>query len=89
MGEAKRRAAYRPIDAAWRSLAERAIPPAAPDRQRIEMRRAFYAGAQSLFLALMCDLDPGAEPTEADEARVKAIDAELKAFAADLLAGRA
>ena len=89
MGEAKRRGAYRPIDAAWRSLAEMAIPPDAPDRQRIEMRRAFYAGAAALFSALLDDMDPGAEPTAADEKRMEAIDAELRAFGEDLLAGRA
>jgi hypothetical protein len=48
--------------------------------QRDECRLAFWAGAATLFYALMGGLDPGEEPTEADEAKMKAIDAEIQGF---------
>jgi hypothetical protein len=93
MGETKRRGAapgaYRPLDAAWRSLAEMAIPLDAPDRQRQEMRRAFYAGAQAFFVALLQDLDPCKGVTGADESRLQSISDEINGFARDVIAGRA
>jgi hypothetical protein len=78
----------RPINRAWRAYAERVIPLAASDVQRRECRRAFFAGANALFGHLMTMFDPGEEATDADLARMAAIDAELKQFLHDLLGGR-
>lgn len=53
------------------------------------MRRAFYAGAESLMRAIMVGLDPEGEPTDADMARMVAIEQELEQFARDVGEGRA
>lgn len=77
------------MDAAWRSYAEQVLPFGASDVQRQESRRAFYAGAQSLFGGILTMLDPGEEPTDADLAKMDAVQAELSQFADDIQAGRA
>lgn len=79
------------IDAAWRSYSEIVIHPLASDAQRMETRRAFYAGATALWGLFMGDLfEPGSEePTAADEAAAAGIDAELKAFAEAVARGKA
>jgi len=77
------------LDAAWRSYAEHVIPANAPDAQRVECRRAFYAGAQALYGGLIKMLDPGDEPTDADLARMEAIHDELEQFCEDVARGRA
>lgn len=56
------------------------IPPQAGSTQVEECHRAFYAGAAVLFESIMRMLDPGEEPTEADMARMSAIDKELRDF---------
>jgi len=76
------------LDRAWRSFSERVIPAGAPTVQRMEMRRAFYAGAQAWFGIIFC-LDPGEEATDRDMAKIGYIEEELAAFCADVLAGRA
>ncbi len=58
--------------------------PDAPQIQRDEMRTAFMAGAQHLFGALMCMLDPGEESTDTDMRRIGLIHAELNAWAVKL-----
>jgi hypothetical protein len=88
LGEANRRRASRTIKkqpsitAGWHAYLELVVPPQAPDIQREECRLAFWAGAATLFYAIMQSLDPGAEPTEADVARLDAINAEIEAFSA-------
>lgn len=77
------------LDAAWRNFAERVIPADAPDIQRIECRRCFYAGAQALLTGIMVMLDPGTEPTDADLSRMEGISAELERFGKDVAEGRA
>lgn len=77
------------MDAAWRSYAEAVIPPDAPDVQRIESRRAFYAGARSAMAGLMSFLDPGEEPTQADLDKMTALMKELDDFARHVRQGRA
>lgn len=74
---------------AWLSYAAQVIPPTAPAVQRVECRRAFYAGAHAIFQELMRGLDPGTEPTARDLARVDMLDQELRAFQADVAGGRA
>lgn len=75
------------IDTAWRSYAEQVIPMNAPDIQRQECRRAFYAGAASVFSGIMTMLDPGAEPTDADLEKMSALEDELNQYAKSLAAG--
>jgi hypothetical protein len=77
------------IETEWRNFAERVLPADAPDVQRVEMRRAFYAGAIALFHALVTGMDPGDETTDADLARMDSIKAEFDRYMADLKAGRA
>lgn len=57
--------------------------------QRQEMRRAFYAGAQSFWVLALSLLEPGEEATDADVDAMNALDRELKQFAADVRDGRA
>lgn len=65
------------------------IPRDAGTRQRVETRRAFYAGAHILFRSIMTILDPGEEPTDRDMAQMSAIAAELERFPLEVKAGRA
>lgn len=55
--------------------------PQAPEAHRADCGLAFWAGATTLFYALIDCLDPGEEPTEADLAKMDAIDAEIRKFA--------
>ncbi len=71
------------IEAGWVGLRLTAMHPDAPADQLREMRMAFFAGAQHLFGSIMGILEPGAEPTDKDCARLDLIDAELKTFIAD------
>lgn len=77
------------LETAWRSYREDVLPNDAPSNQQIECRRAFYAGAQSLFEAIMMNLGPGEEPTEAEIAMMDEVHEELQQFARDVLAGKA
>lgn len=68
------------IEAGWIGLRIAAVPLDASPAQLDEMRNAFFAGAQHLFSSIMTILEPGAEPTDKDLARMDLIDAELKKF---------
>jgi hypothetical protein len=68
------------IEAGWVSLRLAAVPDDASALQLEEMRNAFFAGAQHLFGSIMTMLEPDAEPTEADLARMDLIAAELDGF---------
>lgn len=70
------------LAAAWRAYEEMVVHPQAPDIQREECKLAFYAGAATLFYSIMIGLDPGTEPTDADMARMDAINKEVEQFAA-------
>lgn len=74
---------------AWRDYASKVIPPNAPEVQRTESRRAFYAGARSLFEGMIGMLDPGLDETESDLKKMDDIKAELDQFLADIKSGRA
>jgi len=68
------------IEALW--LSYRAIlPKDASANQIIETRRAFYAGAQGLFHAILTALEPGQDATEGDLAYMDNIERELRDFA--------
>jgi hypothetical protein len=71
------------IEAGWVALRAVAIPLNAPPIQLEEMRMAFFAGAQHLFSSIMAILEPGAEPTDNDLARLDLIDKELRDFIAE------
>lgn len=68
------------IEAGWVGLRLAAIPLDAPPVQLEEMRNAFFAGAQHLFSSIMTILEPEAEPTDKDLARMDQIHAELEGF---------
>jgi len=68
------------IAAGWESYRKMIIPATASSVQIEECHRAFYAGAAILFESIMRMLDPGEEPTDADMARMSAIDKELRDF---------
>lgn len=74
------------IEAGWQSLTLLVMSPHASVLQRTEMRKAFFAGAQHLFGAIMSTLDGGEEPTADDLRRLDLIDGELRTFADDLRA---
>lgn len=78
------------IEAGWVGFRMMVIPNDAPPSQRREMKLAFFAGANHLFQSMMAILDPDAEPTDADMARMSLIHDELeqftKQFAADHIA---
>lgn len=70
------------IEKLWIGYRDGVIPPDAPQAQFLECKRAFFAGALSLFSAAMGDMfDKGQdEPTEADMRRMQEIEDELQAF---------
>lgn len=74
---------------AWRDYEVQIVPLNAPEVQRIESRRAFYAGAISMWGGMMAMLEPGEEPTDADLKRMDEIKAEIDAYALALQGGKA
>lgn len=74
------------IAEAWEKFHRQVLPATAPAAQHDGMRYAFYAGAYDLFRTLMAILDPGTEPTARDLAQMTALDDELEAWRAEVLA---
>lgn len=68
---------------------EKIIPDGASDIQRQETKRAFYAGARSLFWSIVHSLDYETEPTEADLRLMDSIKDELDRWVCDVAEGRA
>jgi len=64
----------------WLSYSREVLPAHAPEVQRAETRRAFYAGAAALFYSLTSRLEPGGEPTDADVEMVEGLRRELVGF---------
>ncbi|WP_267358518.1 MULTISPECIES: hypothetical protein [unclassified Methylobacterium] len=60
-----------------------------PDIQKREMKRAFMAGARSYSGLIMRHVSGGDEVTETDLAMMEALEVEMAAFLADVMAGRA
>lgn len=74
----------------WNDFERRILDPIhASQMQRKEMRRAFYAGAQSVLHLIFTQLTPGLEPMDADMALMQSIHDELDAFAERIKAGTA
>lgn len=68
----------------------RVIPASAPVDQVTEMRRAFYAGAQSIICMLLDSLDDTTgEATGEDLKIMQDFQDEMKQFGEDVKAGRA
>lgn len=63
----------------WAGFREKCLRGCSP-LQVSEMEKAFYAGALCLFHWFMVQLDPEAEPTDADMAKVSAMEKEIDAF---------
>ena len=76
------------IEQEWQSFASRLLEKA-PDIQRREMRRAFYAGAWAFLQRTGKELSNEDEMTPADESLMEGIAAEFEAFLDDVKAGRA
>lgn len=60
----------------WASYQTEVVPADAPEVQREECKRAFYAGAQAMFSAVMEAAEP--EEDEACDARMEALHRELQ-----------
>lgn len=73
----------------WDQFARAVLPPNTPAVQRLEMRRAFYAGAQAILFRVIAAFAPETEPTEADLAVMSDLEQELKDFAKSVAEGRA
>jgi hypothetical protein len=73
----------------WDEFARKILPPNCPNTQRIEMRRAFYAGAQAILFRVIVAFAPEAEPTAADLQVMDDLDQELQDFGKMIQEGRA
>lgn len=65
------------------------LPKGASEIQRVEMRRAWYAGAAGMFDLMTGGLDADHEPTELDISYVESLFQELQQFARQLEQGKA
>lgn len=77
------------LASAWQSYAQDVMSPKAGNAQRIETRRAFYAGAAAFYDGLLAALTPGPEATDGDVRVLSAVREELNQFAAEVKEGRA
>lgn len=68
------------IAEAWQQYDEKVLPDVAGTVQRTECRKAFYAGAATVFGLLVHGVSKGDEPTAEDEALLDNIKAEIDEF---------
>ena len=73
----------------WTEFERAVMPKGAPTVQRVEMRRAWYAGAAMMFALMTGGLDEDHEPTDLDVAYLSSLHRELAAFSDDLGRGKA
>lgn len=73
----------------WDSFARAVFKPDTPPIQRIEMRRAFYAGAQAILFGVINAFAPDAEPTAEDLMVMDDLQRELNDFVEAVKQGRA
>lgn len=71
---------------AWRQFSVKILPAGCSAAQERDMRSAFYAGASSLFTALLNHVSEGDEVTDLDVSMIAGVHEELDAFAAECLA---
>lgn len=77
------------IGEGWATYAANVLDKDSPQLQRIETRRAFYAGCAHMFGTIMGGLEPGTEATENDLQHLTDLSEELKQYAVDLVQGKA
>lgn len=77
------------LASAWIDF-ERTVLRGASPVQRLEMRRAFYAGARA-FLTIVDQVatDPGVVPSDREMVEMQQLEDELDRFVLDVVAGRA
>lgn len=70
------------VDKLWASFRDEVLSTEAGHAQVLEMKRAFFAGALSMWTAVMGDMFEAGddEPTEQDMRRMSEIQSELVAF---------
>jgi hypothetical protein len=89
---ASRQACNKPLETLWRSYREQVLVHGLDECAVRDMRRSFFAGAQSVWALIMTDhVMPDSVPTEqwGDIHNLWAIDTELTEFIRDVEAGRA
>lgn len=79
----------RSIAEEYAEFAAAVLPSAAGEVQRTETRRAYYAGAASMFALMTGGLDKDHEPTELDVAYIQSLYEEIVAFSQALADGTA
>ena len=77
------------IEDGWKEYEADIIPADAPEVQRVESRRAFYAGAFVLFQGMLNNVSHGPGHSDADDRLMEGLKDELEHFYAELKAGRA
>ncbi len=71
------------VDHEWQDYWRAVEPKNAGETQRVETKKAFFAGAHALLQLIMGKLDPGTEEaTDSDLKFMSELDAELQAFGA-------
>ncbi|HZT29697.1 MAG TPA: hypothetical protein VFA33_07440 [Bryobacteraceae bacterium] len=73
----------------WDQFARAVLPPGVSEIQRREMRRAFYAGAESILFRVIQAFAPESEPTDADLQIMEDLHQELRDFGEMVKQGRA
>lgn len=73
------------VQGGWEMFAAVALE-GQPNRVKIEVRKAFFAGASHLFAGLQECLDEEGETTELETDRVEKISLELQKFAEEMIA---
>lgn len=74
---------------AWGDYRLLVVPKTAGPAQIKELKRAFYAGAESLLVQILNGLSPGPDDQPSDGHYISALHAELLAFARECKEGRA
>lgn len=65
------------IEKYWKSYRDKCVHPAASDVQVAEVRKAFYAGAGTLFYGIICRLSPGDEAMAPDMEMLSEVERDL------------
>jgi len=73
----------------WDKFMRQVLPRNASTVHRWEMRRAFYAGAQSILFRVIESFAPESEPTDDDLKLMENLDQELQDFAKSVKEGKA
>lgn len=73
----------------WNEFSRKVIHPNSPQIQRIEMRRAFYAGAAFVLEGITKDMSPGDQVQDSDIQILEDISSELVDFAEQMARGEA